>query len=250
MKFNIDESKARFLNENNIFTSWRVENIRTFSGNELIVDDQILIEEYSGIFAGNVLTSMGAFSYSHSPLQIGMKVGRFCAISWGLVITGPRHPYEWLTINNIAYDRLASNIKAYRDNLVDDSLPNRDARIFEKDMPIIGNDVWIGQNVTINRGVRVGNGAVIAAFSVVTRDVPPYAIVGGNPARIIKMRFSDRVIADLMESQWWRYAPKDFLSFDITNIHSFLEEFNSVKDDLDIFKTKVYKIDDFKEILV
>lgn len=174
---------------------------------------------------------MGAFSYSHSPLQIGMSIGRFCAISWGLVITGPRHPYEWLTMSNISYDKLASNIKAYRDSLDIDNMPNRDPRELEKGMPIIGN------------------GAVVVAFSVVTKDVPPYAIVGGNPAKIIKMRFSDRLIEDIIDSQWCKYEPKNFLSFDITDIREFLDKFNNVKDDIQLFKPKVYRISDFEKIL-
>lgn len=68
---------------------------------------------------------------------------------------------------------------------------------------IIDNDVWIGTNVTIVDNVHIGNGAVVAAGSVVTRDVPPYAIVGGNPARVIKYRFDDELIKGLLETEWW-----------------------------------------------
>jgi virginiamycin A acetyltransferase len=68
---------------------------------------------------------------------------------------------------------------------------------------IIGNDVWIGYRATIMAGVKVGDGAIIAANSVVTKDVEPYSIVGGNPAREIKKRFSDEQIKDLLEIKWW-----------------------------------------------
>ncbi len=68
---------------------------------------------------------------------------------------------------------------------------------------IIGNDVWIGYNATIMPGVKVGDGAIIATNSTVTKDVAPYAIVGGNPAREIKKRFSDEDIEKLLELQWW-----------------------------------------------
>jgi acetyltransferase-like isoleucine patch superfamily enzyme len=71
---------------------------------------------------------------------------------------------------------------------------------------IIGNDVWIGANVTIMDNVRIGNGAVIAAGAVVTKDVPPYAVVGGNPAKIIKKRFSEEQIAALLRIKWWDSA--------------------------------------------
>jgi virginiamycin A acetyltransferase len=75
------------------------------------------------------------------------------------------------------------------------SLPARDT--------IVGNDVWIGTRATIMPGVTIGSGAIVAAGSVVTRDVPAYAIVGGNPAAIIRMRFDAAVIDKLIETAWW-----------------------------------------------
>ena len=68
---------------------------------------------------------------------------------------------------------------------------------------VIGNDVWIGYEAVVMAGVHIGDGAVVAARAVVTRDVPPYAIVGGVPARIIRMRFDERTIARLLETAWW-----------------------------------------------
>lgn len=68
---------------------------------------------------------------------------------------------------------------------------------------IVGNDVWIGYNATIMAGVKVGDGAIIAANSMVVKDVEPYSIVGGNPARLIKKRFSDETISKLLEIKWW-----------------------------------------------
>ena len=70
---------------------------------------------------------------------------------------------------------------------------------------LIGNDVWIGYGATIMPGVRVGDGAIIATKSVVVKDVPPYAIVGGNPAKVIKMRFDDAQIKTLLEIAWWHW---------------------------------------------
>ena len=71
---------------------------------------------------------------------------------------------------------------------------------------IIGNDVWIGNNVTFMPGVMVGDGVIIATNSVVTNNVPPYMIVGGNPARIIRARFSDAVINELLQIKWWEWS--------------------------------------------
>lgn len=76
-----------------------------------------------------------------------------------------------------------------------------------KDLPVkdtvVGHDVWIGQNAAIMPGVKIGAGAIVGAAAVVTRDVPPYAVVGGNPASIIRMRYPDDVIAELLEIAWW-----------------------------------------------
>jgi len=79
-----------------------------------------------------------------------------------------------------------------------------------KDLPVkdtvVGHDVWIGQNSAVMPGVHIGSGAIIAAASVVTREVPPYAVVGGNPARIIRMRYSGEVIAQLLQLAWWDWS--------------------------------------------
>ncbi|MBX2843155.1 MAG: CatB-related O-acetyltransferase, partial [Flammeovirgaceae bacterium] len=68
---------------------------------------------------------------------------------------------------------------------------------------VIGNDVWIGHNATIMAGVKVGDGAIIATNATVVKDVPPYTIVGGNPAKEIKKRFSEEVIRELLKLKWW-----------------------------------------------
>jgi virginiamycin A acetyltransferase len=76
----------------------------------------------------------------------------------------------------------------------------------------IGNDVWIGQNASIMSGVNVGDGAVIANSAIVTHDVPPYAIVGGSPAKIIKYRFTEDQVKQLLEIRWWDFPEKIILS--------------------------------------
>jgi serine acetyltransferase len=78
--------------------------------------------------------------------------------------------------------------------------------LFDEKKPIhIGHDVWIGARVFIRDGVKIGNGAVVAAGSVVVKDVPDYAIVGGVPAKIIRYRFSEEMIAELLNLKWWEW---------------------------------------------
>lgn len=92
-----------------------------------------------------------------------------------------------------------------------------------KDLPIrdtvVGHDVWIGHNAAIMPGVQIGSGAIIAAASVVARDVPPYAVVGGNPAAIIRMRYSDEIIDELLDIAWWDW-PIDKIEANLTALSS------------------------------
>lgn len=92
-----------------------------------------------------------------------------------------------------------------------------------KDLPVrdtvVGHDVWIGHEAAMMPGVRIGSGAIIAARAVVTRDVPAYAVVGGNPAGIIRMRYPDDVIADLLDLAWWDW-PLDKIEANLPHLES------------------------------
>ncbi len=174
---------------------------------------------YAGPYSPNAWTipsglcSMGACSYSHSPLPAGMVVGRYCSIAKGLRILDFSHPTDWIS-SSIAFFRPED--VAYVSPLhgaIDALIAKEGAKgrlAFDpkrgKPFPIIGNDVWIGEDVSIALGVSVGDGAIVAAHSVLTRDVPPYSVVGGVPARVMKMRFEAPIVALLMRSEWWNYA--------------------------------------------
>ncbi len=90
--------------------------------------------------------------------------------------------------------------------------------------PASARDVWIGQDVTLARGISLGNGCVVAAKSVVTKSVPPYAIVGGNPAKVIRMRFAEDMVERLLASQWWDYSFVDFGAMRYDEPALFLDE--------------------------
>jgi hypothetical protein len=82
---------------------------------------------------------------------------------------------------------------------------------------VLEHDVWIGANVTLAMGVRIGTGAIVASGAVVTGDVPPYAVVAGNPGTVRKMRFPELLVAQLLESRWWDVDPRFLFDLDFTD---------------------------------
>lgn len=137
-------------------------------------------------------------------------IGKFCAIATHVkfMMNGANHKLDG--ISTYPFPIFGHGWEAALEKVID--LPSRGDTV-------IGNDVWIGYDSLIMPGVTVGDGAVIAARSVVVKDVPPYTIVGGNPAQCLKQRFSDAAIAQLLEIRWW-----DWTIDKITrNIHLIME---------------------------
>jgi chloramphenicol O-acetyltransferase type B len=119
-----------------------------------------------------------------------LRIGAFCSIASGVnIYLGGEHRTDWVTTYPFSVLwKVGKHIKGH---------PKTKGDV------IIGNDVWIGAGAVILSGITVGNGAVIGAHAVVTIDVPPYAIVAGNPARIIKKRFDEETIKKLLRISWW-----------------------------------------------
>ncbi|MEP5154745.1 sulfotransferase domain-containing protein [Planktotalea sp.] len=158
--------------------------------------------------------SMGAFSYAVTGHAYGTHIGRYCSIARDVNIGQFNHTMEWLSTSPFQFEqgfKFATGenfpFKAeYDENNPDPALSAR-ARLELTRTTTIGNDVWIGHGAVLTAGVSVGDGAVIGAHAVVTKDVPPYAIVGGVPAKLIRYRFPKRQIKQLLALQWWQYAP-------------------------------------------
>tara|TARA_B100001057_G_scaffold186294_1_gene187087 strand:- start:8892 stop:9476 length:585 start_codon:yes stop_codon:yes gene_type:complete len=135
----------------------------------------------------------GCFNYTNIPPKT--YFGNYCSIASGVKIFRTNHPYNYFTTHPLFYNPVMGFVS--KDKL-------------ERKEIYIGHDVWIGANAIILPSVnKIGNGAIIGAGTVVTKDVPEYSIVVGNPQRIIKKRFSKEVIKKLEKSQWWKLEKKE-----------------------------------------
>lgn len=140
-------------------------------------------------------SELGDMSYlSRRTSVFSSKIGKYCSISWNVSIGPGNHDYRRVSQHAMMY--------ASRFGMIDD-ISQRFYNQYDKEV-VIGNDVWIGCNAVIMRGVHVGDGAVIGANSVITKDVDPYTIMGGVN-RFLKMRFSDEIVRRLMNIRWWDY---------------------------------------------
>lgn len=140
-----------------------------------------------------VNSTMGRYSYcGYNCKIINCNIGAFCSVADGTIIGGARHPMEWTSTSPVFY----AGRDSVRKKFAEYERP-------EERITTIGNDVWIGDRTIIKAGVTIGNGAVIGMGSVVTKDVPPYEIWAGNPARMIRKRFDEETIRDLLASHWW-----------------------------------------------
>jgi acetyltransferase-like isoleucine patch superfamily enzyme len=146
---------------------------------------------------------VGRFSYGYRQLNWidlnGVEsIGRYCSLAPAISISGQHHPIDWVSTNPFLYRSDRGIITTNK--LIPDELRARNKKIR------IGNDVWIGNRATILRPCILGDGCVIAAGALVNRDVPPYAIVAGVPARIIRYRLPEELIQPMLEIAWWNWS--------------------------------------------
>lgn len=127
-------------------------------------------------------------------------IGKYTAIGKNCNIGLGQHPTNYLTPHSIFYKK---GNWGFHDDWIGDVEFDNNKHV------IIGNDIWIGINCIIMDGVMIGDGAIVAAGSIVTKDVPPYALVGGVPAKIIKYRFSEEMINRLLEIKWWNLSDEE-----------------------------------------
>ena len=158
------------------------------------------VDKQAKIYSGTQFQDsiIGRYSYVGYDCEIlHCSIGAFCSIANGVVIGGAQHPLQWISTSPVFYNE-AGGTGLHLGSLHVPSTP----------LTFIGNDVWIGSRAIVLAGVSVGNGAVIGAGAVVTKDVPPYAIVAGVPARVIRYRFTKDEIEMIEKTEWWNTSDK------------------------------------------
>ena len=167
-----------------IETNFIMPNVKI--GKNVIIKENCRIQK-------NVVIDDFTFINHSTQIDTNCKyIGKFCSISHGVKIGLGPHPLNFFSTSPIFYEPYRGFVKKQLYNEFED-----------KGYTEIGNDVLIGANAIILAGVKVGDGAVIGAGSVVTKNVPPYAVVAGNPAKIIKYRFDEKIIKKLLKLKWW-----------------------------------------------
>lgn len=147
---------------------------------------------------------VGAFTYFNGACEVfHAKIGRYCSIAPDVIIGPGEHPTDLLSTHPFVFGGGGNRFKGVPE--YEAICLNGGSTIRHRET-IIGNDVWIGARAYISQGVTLGDGCVVAAGAVVTRDVEPYAIVGGVPARKIRMRFEPQIVERLIALEWWNLS--------------------------------------------
>lgn len=253
MELTMDDAIRRKLDACNIYQvrtgMWHIREANKYrwgDGEKIYYNAGCSIEPFSTFASGNNLYTCGSFSSIASSLPANTVVGRYTEIAVGCSMMGFRHPIESVSINSATFNFARENIASYFEQY-----EGSFGVVTKKGVPIpqpqlqplvIGNDVWIGDNCKLRGGITIHDGAVIASNSVVVKDVPPYAIVAGVPAKIKKFRFPPEIIQGLLESKWWEYELGDMYreNLDFSSPMDFLNRFNIVKGRLRKYNPKVF----------
>ena len=169
--------------------------------------------------------AMGAFSYAVSGYYFACRIGRYVSIGEQVQVGRHNHPPGWATTSPFFFTP--------HSNILDFTLPEAgdikpsDFMLGKPGQKVsittIANDVWIGHGAFISPGVTIADGAIVGAYAVVTKDVPPYAIVVGAPASVKRLRFDERVVERMLALKWWKYAFWDLRGASTTEPVRFLD---------------------------
>ncbi len=183
------------------------------------------IHKSSKVTTGSTIINSTIDKYSYignDSKVIEANIGKFCSIAHDVIIGGGRHPINWVSTSPVFYKGK---------NVLKKNFSNEN--FLESKKTVIDNDVWIGSNVLIKGGVHIANGVIVGMGSIVTKDIPPYEIWAGNPAKLIKKRFSNKIIEELEKSKWWEesdYVLKKYNKY--SDVNEFIKFLKSEKEDV------------------
>lgn len=163
---------------------------------------------------------LGDYTYTMDDVTINYtEIGKYCSIASHVCINPVQHPMDRVTQHHMTYRRIDYGFAATDDESIFGW--RRQNRVK------IGHDVWIGHGAIIMKGVTIGTGAVVASGAIVTKDVEPYSIVAGVPAKPIKMRFSEEIRGKLLQIAWWEW-PREMIEerfHELNDLDSFIEKY-------------------------
>jgi len=199
----------------------RQQNCKLANGLEALHKNSTVILEgnvtlgHMNIRAAELTIGAHTIIRSTAKLDLVSSIGRFCSISSNAYIGHEKqsHPMNWVSTHPFQF-----------------SVENAPFPYHPVTKPVtIGHDVWMGTNVTILEGVHVGTGSIVASQAVVTKDVPPYAVVAGNPAKVVKYRLAEEIYQALLASQWWDYPVEILNTLSLNNPEQFLKELSNIQ---------------------
>jgi acetyltransferase-like isoleucine patch superfamily enzyme len=205
------ETGAEFFLSNNANFICSSAGVNVSVYNNTIIRDCSL-GDYVKIRSYNELNSvkMGAYSYTGHYTKINnCIIGKYCSIGPDVKIGLGIHPVEFISTHPAFYSSQFACNARYTEK----------SYFVEHQEVIIGNDVWIGSNALIMDGIKIGNGAIVAAGAIVNKDVGDYEIVAGIPAKIVRKRFDEETIEYLMQTEWWNKS-EEFIRKNIQNFQS------------------------------
>ena len=221
-RFQVTERVDALLRELRIFSAPNPAKTNWPIGSVLTASRSWKVQPYVGVYAGFVIPEIGSYTYSFSPMISELQLGRYCSVAGSVTIMGPEHPTHWAFTSDLMYHGGTAMMTASRS---DAGMDAKSRFRFDpwKAAPVIGNDVWIGDRVTLKRGIKIGDGAVVAANAVVTKDVEPYAIVAGVAASVKRFRFEQRTVERFELLQPWRFPEASISLLPVDQPERFLD---------------------------
>lgn len=200
-------------------------HVQRIGASRLLVEPPV---RFLGPFVIRSDTRIGAFTEFGREVEVqAATIGRYCEIGPGSLLGATGHPTTWLSVSAFQYKKSAWgwHPSANDTQVIDPEAGGRQSfRSVGADLATIGNDVWLGANVVVLRGVTIGDGAIVAANAVVTKDIAPYSIAGGIPAKVIRPRVSDDLRDELLALKWWRHSPNQLSGIPYDDPESALDQ--------------------------